>query len=118
MIDHVSINVGDLAVARPVYEAALAPLGYKVLMDFGVAVGMGKDHPDVWLHGEPSTQRVHLALTSPDHETVQRFHAAATGAGGTDNGGPGPRPNYGPTYYAAYVLDPAGNNLELVCRTG
>jgi catechol 2,3-dioxygenase-like lactoylglutathione lyase family enzyme len=118
MIDHISINVGDIAVARPFYEKALAPVGYTVLMDFGEVIGMGETHPDVWLHGWPSTQRIHLALAGADHETVQRFHAAAVAAGGTDNGGPGLRLQYSPDYYAAYVLDPAGNNLEVVCHGG
>jgi catechol 2,3-dioxygenase-like lactoylglutathione lyase family enzyme len=66
--------------------------------------------------GRPATENLHMAFPAPDHETVREFHRAATAAGYQDYGAPGERPQYGPGYYAAYVLDPDGNNIESVFR--
>jgi catechol 2,3-dioxygenase-like lactoylglutathione lyase family enzyme len=120
MIDHVGVNVSDYERSRDFYAKALAPLGYSLLMEPGPNVGgFGRDQkPDFWItdQREPTTENVHVALAAPDRETVDAFHAAALEAGGTDNGAPGIREIYHPTYYGAYVLDPDGNNIEVVCH--
>lgn len=118
MIDHVGISVGDLARSKKFYEAALAPLGYKALMDFAVGAGFGREHPAFWIiERTPVTNGAHVALTAPSRKAVRDFHAAALRAGGKDNGAPGVREDYSPTYYAAFVHDPDGNNVEVVCHT-
>jgi catechol 2,3-dioxygenase-like lactoylglutathione lyase family enzyme len=118
MIDHVTIDVRDLDAARRFYEQALRPLGYSQIGQFGEAVGFGTGEgmPDFWIsrRGEPGP--THVALRSPDRASVDAFHEAAMAAGGEDNGAPGLREHYHPTYYAAYVKDPDGNNLEAVCH--
>jgi len=117
MIDHVKLFVTDAAASRSFYEAALEPLGYRVLLDpGGGVVGMGRDRPDLWLAPGGRTTVAHLALRADDRAAVDAFHAAALAAGGRDNGAPGPRPQYHPTYYGAFVLDPDGVNLEAVCH--
>jgi catechol 2,3-dioxygenase-like lactoylglutathione lyase family enzyme len=119
-IDHITFKVRDLAASRAFYEAALAPFAARV-------VPYGDDHEllmgpegseDLGLtQGEPRAP-VHIAFLAHDPATVDAFHAAALKAGGTDNGAPGRRPQYHERYYAAYVLDPDGNNVEAVCHTG
>ena len=120
MIDHVGVNVSDYDRSRGFYEKALAPLGYELLMEpVEGHAGFGRDRkPDFWISGlrEPTTENVHVALAAPDRETVDAFHAAALDAGGTDNGEPGLRERYHPTYYGAFVRDPDGNNIEVVCH--
>ncbi len=116
VLDHVILNVTDLAAARGFYDAALAPLGIAVVMEAGPGCGYGSDRkPDFWIfeRGAPSAP-VHVAFAAPDRATVDAFHAAGLAAGGRDNGGPGPRPQYHPGYYGAFVLDPDGNNIEAV----
>jgi catechol 2,3-dioxygenase-like lactoylglutathione lyase family enzyme len=125
MLDHVGLEVRDIDASRVFYEAALAPLGIGVLLEFPGSVGFGEatEHgpkPYFWLSArdrEPVTG-VHVAFAAPDHDTVDAFHAAALAAGATDNGPPGPRPIYHPGYYGAFVLDPDGNNVEAVCHRG
>ena len=121
MLDHVGINVSDYDRSRDFYTRALAPLGYTLLMEpMPRIAGFGKDgKPDFWIAEprEPTTQNVHVALAAEDRATVDAFHAAAVEAGGTDNGPPGLREHYHPTYYGAFVLDPDGNNIEAVCHT-
>jgi catechol 2,3-dioxygenase-like lactoylglutathione lyase family enzyme len=115
MIDHLKLYVADPAASRAFYEAALEPLGYRVLLDSGETVGMGKDRPDFWIapaHGD--TTVCHVAIRADSELEVQRFHAAALAAGATDNGAPGPRPHYHQNYYGAFVLDTEGNNVEAV----
>ena len=120
MFDHVAINVRDFATSRAFYEQALAPLGYRVAMDMSQykAVAFGTDEkPTFWVcEREPYGTGTHVAFAVDDHETVHAFYAAAIAAGGTDNGPPGPRPEYTPTYYAAFVHDLDGNNVEAVCH--
>jgi catechol 2,3-dioxygenase-like lactoylglutathione lyase family enzyme len=120
MIDHTGINVSDYAKSRDFYTHALAPLGYELLMEPVEGLcGFGRDRkPDFWIAGmrEPVTHNVHVALAAPDRATVDAFHAAAIEAGGSDNGPPGTRELYHPNYYAAFVLDPDGNNIEAVCH--
>jgi catechol 2,3-dioxygenase-like lactoylglutathione lyase family enzyme len=120
MLDHVGLNVRDYTASRAFYEQALAPLGYRVVMDFPQwhAAGFGSDEkPTFWLsRREPYGIGTHVAFRSEDRATVDAFHAAALAAGGTDNGAPGVREQYTPTYYAAFVLDPDANNVEAVCH--
>ena len=116
MIDHLILNVGDLGASRAFYEKALEPLQMTVVMEFPDRCAFGRDgRPVFWVAGRdrPATG-VHVALTAPDRATVDCFHEAALAAGGRDNGPPGLREHYHPTYYGAFVLDPDGNNVEAV----
>ncbi len=117
MIDHVSLHVRDYAQSKTFYADALRPLGYELIMEFGSVAGFGvQGKPDFWIaEGEPRAP-IHVAFASPDRATVDAFHAAALGAGGTDNGPPGLRPQYHEHYYGAYAHDPDGNNVEAVCH--
>lgn len=118
MIDHIVVRVKDFKKSRRFYEAALAPLGYRVLKEFPGWVGLGVgDKTDLWIaQEEPLTTGVHLAFASRDRRTVDAFHAAAMKAGAKDNGAPGLRKDYHPHYYGAFALDPEGNNIEAVCH--
>jgi catechol 2,3-dioxygenase-like lactoylglutathione lyase family enzyme len=117
MLDHISLRVQDHSRAVAFYRAALAPLGYRVLMEFPGAAGLGAGMPDFWLMAtEQPLNPTHVAF-SADRSTVDVFHAAALTAGGTDNGPPGLRADFHPHYYAAFVRDPEGNNVEVVCHT-
>jgi catechol 2,3-dioxygenase-like lactoylglutathione lyase family enzyme len=127
MIDHTGLQVSDPKRARSFYEAALAPLGYAVLMEIPteytggkVVLGMGvAPKPDFWLaEGTPNEPRIHIAFRAKDKAEVDAFYAAAMAAGGRDNGPPGPRPQYHPGYYGAFVLDPDGHNVEAVFHGG
>ncbi|HKY31763.1 MAG TPA: VOC family protein, partial [Candidatus Polarisedimenticolia bacterium] len=118
MFDHVSLKVKDAARSRAFYEKALAPLGYKVISEYEGGLGLGaEDRSALWIgQGQPHAPGVHLAFAASDPAAVQAFHKAALAAGGKDNGAPGPRPDYGPHYYAAFAHDPDGNNVEAVCN--
>jgi catechol 2,3-dioxygenase-like lactoylglutathione lyase family enzyme len=121
-IDHVTIRVADLEASRTFYERALEPFGVRVVEIDGtggteLAIGPEGSEDLVLAEGGPSAP-VHIAFLALDPETVDAFHAAALEAGGRDNGKPGPRPQYHERYYAAYALDPDGNNVEAVCHTG
>ncbi len=125
MIDHTGLAVSDPAVSRKFYEQALAPLGYRVLMEIplehtgGVVVlGLGvAPKADFWLNqGTPQKPRIHIAFVAESRVAVDEFYAAAIAAGGTDNGAPGLRPHYHADYYGAFVLDPDGHNIEACCR--
>jgi catechol 2,3-dioxygenase-like lactoylglutathione lyase family enzyme len=118
-IDHVKLPVADLSASRAFYAAALAPFGYRLVYDgtesLGFGTGDGGDENEpfaVELRGGPIAG-THIALTAASREQVDAFHAAAVAEGGRDNGAPGDRP-YGGTYYAAFVLDPDGHNIEAV----
>ena len=116
MLDHISLRVQDHSRAVAFYRAALAPLGYRVLMEYPGAAGLGAGMPDFWLMAtEQPLNPTHIAF-SADRATVDAFHAAALAAGGTDNGPPGLRADYHPHYYGAFVRDPEGNNVEVVCH--
>jgi catechol 2,3-dioxygenase-like lactoylglutathione lyase family enzyme len=118
MIDHVSLRVSNLAASRALYETALRPLGYEVLLELPGAVGLGAGaKPDLWLVEGAPTRSVHVAFAAPDNAAVHAFHEGALAAGGRDNGPPGPR-DYHPGYYAAFVLDLDGNNVEAVNHRG
>lgn len=116
MLDHVTLYVKDLQKARAFYTAALAPLGYEVLMEAPQSIGMGADQkPDLWITEDPANTRPsHLAFSALTRKAVDAFHAAALAAGAKDNGKPGLRLEYHPTYYAAFVLDENGHNIEAV----
>jgi catechol 2,3-dioxygenase-like lactoylglutathione lyase family enzyme len=120
VFDHVGLNVRDYDASRAFYERALAILGYGIVMDFPQwkAAGFGRDgKPEFWIsEREPFGTGTHVAFTCPDRATVAAFHEAALAAGGTDNGPPGPREQYHPTYYGAFVHDLDGNNIEAVCH--
>jgi len=115
MIDHLKLHAHDPALSRAFYEAALAPLGYRVLLDRPESVGMGAQRPDFFIApGDGAPTPVHVCFRADSEYDVDAFHAAALAAGGTDNGAPGPRPQYHQNYYGAFVLDPDGNNVEAV----
>jgi catechol 2,3-dioxygenase-like lactoylglutathione lyase family enzyme len=127
MIDHIGFPVSDYERAKAFYTAALAPLGYTLIMEVGAdktesaspAAGFGANgKPDFWIGGEGRIDRpLHVAIAAKDRSAVDAFYAAALGAGGRDNGSPGLRAHYHPHYYGAFVLDPDGHNIEAVCRT-
>jgi catechol 2,3-dioxygenase-like lactoylglutathione lyase family enzyme len=118
MIDHVSANVDDFAQAKSFYEQALGPLGYSVQMEFDGAAGFGTGEgiPDFWIGSSPERGATHVAFSAADRAAVDAFYEAAVAAGGKDNGSPGVRAHYHENYYAAYVHDQAGNNIEAVCH--
>ncbi len=124
MIDHVGLTVSDLVRSKAFYADALAPLGFSLLMDLPASVtgsvpfaGFGvAPKPEFWLsEGAPGTP-VHVAFRARDRATVDAFHRAALAAGGVDNGAPGVRAHYHPHYYGAFVRDPDGHNIEVVCH--
>ena len=121
MLGHLSFGVSDLQRAIAFYDAALAPLGYVRVWDSpgqaGYGVPGGGDKLALKLQPGPVVPPgpgFHLAFDAPNREAVDRFHAAALAAGGSDEGAPGLRPHYGATYYAAFVRDPDGHKLEAV----
>ena len=114
LFDHVKLPVRDLARSRAFYERALQPLGVDVV-ESSQGPGFAIDDQDFWrTEQEIAAGSVHIAFAAPDRDTVDAFHAAALEAGGVDNGRPGLRPHYHSGYYAAFVLDPDGNNVEAV----
>lgn len=115
MIDHVTLPVRDLEASRQFYERAFTPLGYRVSFGkegvfwaFDIGDGLFEIQQ---AEGGEKPGRAHVALRAPNREMVDAFHAAALEAGARDNGAPGPRP-YTSTYYACFVLDPDGYNIE------
>lgn len=125
MLDHMGISVRDPEASRRFYDAALAPLGGRLLMEVpkahtgGVFVGgYGvPPMPDFWITGgAPNEPRIHVAFRASSRAEVDAFYQAALAAGGRDNGPPGPRPHYHEHYYGAFVLDPDGHNIEAVCH--
>ncbi len=126
MLDHLGVLVSDLERSERFYAAALAPLGYQRIkstgnaVGFGVTSGFGKSPDpggDFWITaGEPTADAAHFAFSAASRSVVDAFFAEATAAGGTSNGPPGIRPQYSEGYYAAFVLDPDGYNIEAVCH--
>jgi catechol 2,3-dioxygenase-like lactoylglutathione lyase family enzyme len=117
MYDHIGLKVKDLDAAVRFYEAALEPLGcVKGSSGEGYA-GLGpKDNPGLWLYaGGGPGPGAHLAFRAKDRSAVDAFHQAGLRDGGRDNGAPGVRPDYGPTYYAAFLIDPEGTNVAAEC---
>jgi catechol 2,3-dioxygenase-like lactoylglutathione lyase family enzyme len=121
VIDHIGLCVADYERSKAFYVAALAPLGYEVIMEVGevgpwAGLGVG-GKPDFWIgKGEATTPRLHVALRARNRATVRAFYDAAIRAGARDNGPPGLRPEYHPNYYGAFVIDPDGHNVEAVCH--
>jgi catechol 2,3-dioxygenase-like lactoylglutathione lyase family enzyme len=117
MIDHVTLRVRDLAAAKAFYTTALRPLGYAVGKEFPGALGLGVGGLlDFWLVTDAEARPQHLAFSAPTRAAVDAFHAAALAAGGSDNGPPGLRLDYHPSYYACFAFDPSGHNVEAVCH--
>jgi catechol 2,3-dioxygenase-like lactoylglutathione lyase family enzyme len=119
MYDHIGFKVKDLDASVRFYSAALAALGHVLCSrdDTGASFGLPGE-PALWLYlarGAAGPTGMHVALRAPDRTAVDRFHAGGLEAGGRDHGRPGLRADYSPTYYAAFLLDPDGNNVEAVC---
>jgi len=121
MLHHVSVGVRDVERAVRFYDSVLGALGYGRVMEFlPYAVAYGEGAPEFWVqlpadHNPASVGNgVHVGFVARSKDAVAAFHGAALAAGGTDEGGPGPRPDYGPDYYGAFVRDPDGNKLEAV----
>lgn len=115
MIAHTMLTVADSERAKAFYAKALAPLGYRKNMDFGEAAGFndGKN-TDFWIAQRDTVQPLHVAFEANSRQEVEAFYKTALDAGAKDNGGPGYRTEYWPGYYAAFVHDPDGNNVEAV----
>lgn len=119
IFDHVSIHVSDFDLSDAFYRAALSTLGitqkFSMPRPDGHVAGFGKDKTNFFIaSGKPVHGRIHFALSAGSRAEVDAFHHAAIAAGGRDNGGPGVRPRYHANYYAAFVFDPDGNNVEAV----
>ena len=132
MIDHTGVIVSDFSTSKEWYGLALASIGYAKLMEFseedtGTAevVGFGElatNKPDFWVVAATKERPVnhpqlHIAFRAENYKQVDDFYTAAIKAGGRDNGKPGPRPHYHANYYGAFVLDPDGHNIEVVCHS-
>lgn len=121
MINHVSIGVRDVAKTKRFYDAALKPLGYKCLSEGESSLGYGADAVAFWISAAEhpvaadAKSGLHFCFAAPTRKSVDAFHAAAMGAGGRDNGKPGLRADYDPSYYAGFVVDPDGYRLEAYC---
>jgi catechol 2,3-dioxygenase-like lactoylglutathione lyase family enzyme len=127
MIDHTGIGVAQVGRSAAFYDAALGALGLRRVMqlpknDGGDAVGYGVEYPIFWIDRfHPHGVRQHTAFAAKNRAEVDAFYAAALKAGGTDNGPPGlrdPAKGFPQGYYAAFLLDPDGNNIEAVFRGG
>jgi catechol 2,3-dioxygenase-like lactoylglutathione lyase family enzyme len=121
MLNHVSIGVRDIAKTKRFYDAALKPLGYTCLSEGEGSLGYGKGTVAFWISATERPVKaddksgLHICFDAPTRKGVEAFHAAALKAGGRDNGKPGLRTDYGPTYYAAFVVDPDGYRIEAYC---
>jgi catechol 2,3-dioxygenase-like lactoylglutathione lyase family enzyme len=119
MLDHVGFQCADLAASAAFYDAALAPLGFRRIMDFGVAMGYGADKPDFWigrLDSGDGFRESHIAFAAASRAHVDAFFAAAVAAGAEVLHEPAVHPEYHADYYGAFVRDPDGNNVEAVCH--
>lgn len=120
MIDHISLVVGEIQRSKDFYAKALAPIGYSLQLEMPEerVAGFGvPSNPDFWIHGNfSSVTPAHVAFEVTSRLQVDGYHNAAIAAGGRDNGPPGLRPDYGENYYAAFVLDLDGHNIEAVCH--
>ncbi|MDB6060661.1 MAG: hypothetical protein JWM78_764 [Verrucomicrobiaceae bacterium] len=125
MIDHTGVVVSDFDKSKQFYRAALRPLGFELVVEFPAAVTKSTDvggfgepgKPEFWINrGTPNKPSIHIAFRANDRATVDAFYKAAIAAGGADNGAPGIRAHYHPNYYGAFVHDPDGHNIEVVCH--
>jgi catechol 2,3-dioxygenase-like lactoylglutathione lyase family enzyme len=119
MLDHIGLRTTQLDTLVRFYEAALAPLGYtkNFAWEGGAGFGSREGTAALWIHASKTTPTgVHIALSGANHAAIDAFYQAALHAGASDNGKPGHRKDYHPNYYAAFVNDPDGNNLEAVCH--
>ena len=125
MIDHTGVLVTDFKKSKKFYSEALKPIGYQLLLEFPSSTtgstnvaGFGEpSKPDFWIaEGKPNDPRVHVAFRVGKRSLVDAFHQAALAAGGKDHGPPGLRPQYHANYYGAFILDPDGHNIEVVCH--
>jgi catechol 2,3-dioxygenase-like lactoylglutathione lyase family enzyme len=122
MLDHIGFPVTNYARSKAFYTRVLETLGVKLIKEVSLSddgedgyAGFGADRPHFWVGtGTPLNGRLHVAFTAKNRAEVQAFYAAALAAGGIDNGPPGLRPHYHENYYAAFVLDPDGHNIEAV----
>ena len=119
MIAHITLHVNDASKAKEFYLNTLAPMGYKASMEFPeggpievVGFKSGEGNHDFWINGDGAKQPTHVAFVAISEKMVQDFYDAALKAGAKDNGAPGYRTEYGAGYYAAFVLDPDGHNIE------
>jgi catechol 2,3-dioxygenase-like lactoylglutathione lyase family enzyme len=116
MYDHIGLKVKEIDVSARFYEAALAPLGHVLCSRDAAGAGLGpKGEPALWLSKGAAASGAHVAFRAQDRAAVDRFYKEGLKAGGRDNGRPGLRADYSPTYYAAFLIDPDGNNVEAVC---
>jgi catechol 2,3-dioxygenase-like lactoylglutathione lyase family enzyme len=121
MIDHVSIGVRDIVKAKHFYDAVLKPLGYTCLSESPDSLGYGANAAAFWINAVerpvPADMKsgLHFCFTAPTRKGVDAFHSAALASGGQDNGKPGLRNEYGPGYYAAFIVDPEGYRVEAYC---
>jgi len=122
MFDHISVGVRDANASKRFYDAALKPLGYACLSQSPGSLGYGAQSVALWVNAAarpvPADEKsgMHFCFAAPTRDSVDAFHAAALREGGSDNGAPGLRADYGENYYAAFVIDPDGHNVELVCH--
>jgi len=122
MIDHISIGVRDIGRAKRFYDAALTPLGYECLSVGDTSLGYGKEAAQLWVVASESPvpadpkSGLHVCFVAPTRKSVDAFHKAALTAGGRDNGAPGLREDYGPDYFAAFIIDPDGYRIEAYCN--
>lgn len=121
LVSHVSVGVTDLQRAGVFYDAVMATIGARRIMEHGVGIGYGRNFPEFWAasphDGEPAAvgNGTHICFNAPGAEAVAAFHAAGLAAGGSDDGAPGLRPEYAPGYHAAFLRDPDGNKVEAMC---
>lgn len=119
MIDHVGFEVSDLARSARFYDAVSFPLGVRRVLSSEHAVAYGVEGPELWIvvrGRSPGPNYGHVALRATGRAAVNAAHAAGLAQGGSDDGAPGPRPQYGRGYYAAYLRDPDGLRVEVVAR--
>ncbi|MDP2116876.1 MAG: VOC family protein [Brevundimonas sp.] len=121
LVSHVSVGVTDLSRAGVFYDAVMAVLGARRILEHGIGIGYGRDYPEFWAAQPQDGKRAvpgngaHVCFNTPDPESVVAFFEAGLAAGGLDDGRPGPRPEYAPGYYSAFLRDPDGNMVEAMC---
>ena len=118
IFDHIVLAISDPDKSKNFYSNALAPLGINLIREIDTCIGFGtQNKPSFWICRDPIIQTpMHIAFVAENRKAVDEFHKAAINAGGKDNGKPGIRANYHADYYAAFVFDPDGHNIEAVCR--